>query len=876
MPHPPPTTGDEIRAAYLRFFEERGHLVMPSASLIPAGDPTLLLTSAGMAPFKPYYAGDEIPPSRRMASCQKCFRTTDIDVVGDFTHNTMFEMLGNFSIGDYFKREAIAWAWEFSVDVLQLDPERIWATVHYTDDEAREIWRDEIGVPDERIVTLGDEDNFWGPAGDEGACGPSSELYYDFGEERGPGTKPGDATDRYVEYWNLVFPQFHQAPGGTRTDLPAPGIDTGMGLERVTAIMQGVPSGYETDLLAPIRKRVEELSGKTYGEDPETDSAIRVVTEHTRSASFLIADGVVPANEGRGYVLRRVIRRGIRFARRLGIEDAFLSSVGAPVIDRFSPLYPELKEHERFILKTLDSEEERFEEAIALGMPVLDERLALGNPIAGKDAFLLYDTYGFPLDLTQEIARENGLDVDVEGFEREMEAQRQRGRASAQFSGGREALRAYEALDVRETAFLGYDRVETDTVVAGILKDGESVEKASAGDVVEIVLRETPFYPEGGGQVGDTGVITAADGSARVSDTQKPMADLIVHTARIDAGGIAVGDAAHAAVDRERRLDIARNHTATHLLHAALRDALGSHVRQAGSLVAPERLRFDFTHVSGVERDELTEIESRINEAVRSDLPLVKDETTYREATATGALAFFGERYADRVRTVQIGETDPVSFEVCGGTHLERTGQIGIFRIVGESSVGAGVRRIEAVTGRGGDAWVGQRLSALEEAAAKLRAAPAELPQRVDALLAQVEEAKRSSQGGRREASQQEAEDLLLRTEDIAGVKVLAARSGAPNADVLRETGDWLRDKLGSAVVVLGGVFNGRPALIAMVTQDLVDKGLNASDIVREAAKRMGGGGGGQPRLAQAGGRDASKLDEALAGAVAAVKRQAV
>ena len=876
MPHPPPTTGDEIRAAYLRFFEERGHLIMPSASLIPAGDPTLLLTSAGMAPFKPYYAGDEIPPSRRMASCQKCFRTTDIDVVGDFTHNTMFEMLGNFSIGDYFKREAIAWAWEFCIDVLQLDPARIWVTVHYTDDEAREIWRDEVGVPDERIVTLGDEDNFWGPAGDEGACGPSSELHYDLGEERGPGTKPGDETDRYVEYWNLVFPQFHQARDGTRTNLPAPGIDTGMGLDRVAAIMQSVPSAYETDLLAPIRERVEELAGKTYGENPETDLAIRVVTEHARSASFLIADGVVPANEGRGYVLRRVIRRGIRFARKLGIEDAFLSSAGAPALDRFSPLYPELKEHERFILKTLDSEEERFEEAIALGMPVLDEKIALGKPIAGKDAFLLYDTYGFPLDLTQEIARENGLDVDVEGFEREMEAQRQRGRASAHFGGGREALRAYEALDVRETAFLGYDRVETDTVVAGILKDGERVEKASAGDVVEIVLRETPFYPEGGGQVGDTGLITAYGGSAKVSDTQKPMADLIVHTATIDSGEIAVGDAVHAAVDRERRLDVARNHTATHLLHAVLRDTLGSHVRQAGSLVAPERLRFDFTHVSGVERDELAAIESRINEAVRSDLPLVKDETTYREATATGALAFFGERYADRVRTVQIGETNPVSFEVCGGTHLERTGQIGVFHIVGESSVGAGVRRIEAVTGRGGDAWIGQRLSALEEAAAKLRAAPAELPQRVDALLAQVEEAKRSSQGGRREASQQEAEELLTRAEDIAGVKVLAARSGAPNADVLRETGDWLRDKLGSAVVVLGGVFNGRPALIAMVTQDLVDRGLNASNIVREAAKLMGGGGGGQPRLAQAGGRDASKLDDALARAVDAVKRQAV
>ena len=875
MPEQPPSTGDDIRTAYLSFFEQRGHLLLPSASLIPAGDPTLLLNSAGMVPFKPYYAGDETPPSVRLASAQKCFRTTDIDIVGDFTHHTMFEMLGNFSIGDYFKREAIAWAWEFTTVVLQIDPARIWVTVHHTDDEAGRIWHDEVGVPWERIVSLGDEDNFWGPAGDEGACGPSSELHYDLGEEHGPGMKPGDGTSRFVEYWNLVFPQFHQAPDGSRTNLPAPGIDTGLGLERITAIMQGVPSAYETDLLMPIRQHVEQIAGKTYGEDADADFAIRVVTEHARSASFLIGDGVVPANEGRGYVLRRVIRRAVRFARKLGIPGGFLPGIGETVIERFGALYPELREHERFILKTLESEEGRFYEAIALGMPVLEESLAAGNRIDGKDAFRLYDTFGFPLELTQEIARERGIDVDVEGFEREMEAQRERGRAAAQFGGGRSALRVYEELGVRETTFVGYDRIETDTVVVGILQDGKPLPKAAAGTHVEIVFRETPFYPEGGGQVGDTGVVSAQGGTARISDTQRPTGDLIAHTADITSGEIAVGDAVNAMVDTERRLDIARNHTATHLLHAVLRDVLGSHVRQAGSLVAPDRLRFDFTHVSGVSRDELGEIESRINEAVRNDLALVKSETSYRDATANGAIAFFGERYGDRVRTVQIGESTPVSFELCGGTHLDRTGQIGFFHVIGESSVGTGVRRIEAVTGRGGEEWVNQRLSQLDEAAAMLRSTPTEVTQRITSLLTQNEEARRVSQTGRREASKHEAEELLGLARDVGGVNVLAARSAASNPDTLRETGDWLRDRLGSAVVVLGGVFNGRPSLVAMVTQDLVDKGLDAGVIVGEAARKMGGGGGGQPRLAQAGGKDTSRLDDALAAVADAVRRQA-
>ena len=959
----PPTTGDEIRAAYLRFFEERGHLVMPSASLIPAGDPTLLLTSAGMVPFKPYYAGDETPPNPRLASAQKCFRTTDIDVVGDFTHHTMFEMLGNFSIGDYFKREAIAWAWEFTTEVLFLDPARIWVTVYYTDDEARAIWRDEVGVPDERIVALGDEDNFWGPAGDEGACGPSSELYYDFGEQHGPGLKPGDDTSRFLEYWNLVFPQFYQAVDGTRTDLPAPGIDTGMGLERITAIMQGVTSGYETDLLAPIRQRVEQLASRTYGDDPTIDFAIRVVTEHARAAAFLIADGVMPSNEGRGYVLRRIIRRAVYFSRNrfslsvsvLGgqsYEQRYMEQTARTVIARMSNLYPELLDAGALILQVLRQEEDRFLETLGqagqylrgissyreylrdlfqdvvsepsvraglIGIPLeslygstellgdtpralkrgIDERVkailgkgeeywtadierfkeALGQAmqLTGYEVFVLADTYGFPAELTYEVAPEFGLEITEDTrnvFAQTMEEQRERGRSAARFGGGREEIRAYEELGVRETAFLGYDRIETDTVVAAILKDGEPVQRVDAGENVELVLRETPFYPEGGGQVGDTGLIAASGGSARVSDTQKPLGELIVHAAEVVEGTVAVGDAVHASVDAERRLDVARNHTATHLLHAALRDVLGSHVRQAGSLVAQDRLRFDFTHVSAVGRDELGEIERRINESVRGDLPLVKDERSYREATASGALAFFGERYGDRVRTVQIGEAQPVSFEVCGGTHLERTGQIGIFRVVGESSVGTGVRRIEAVTGRGGEEWIGQQLRQLDEAAALLRAAPAELPQRIEALLLQAEEARRSLRAGQREASRQEADTLLDDVRDVGGVQVLAVRSDASDAQALREMGDRLRDKVGSGVVVLGSVFNGRPGLLAMVTPDLVERGFDAGAIVNEAAKVMGGGGGGQPRLAQAGGRDASRLGEALAAVADIVQRQ--
>ncbi|MBM3939867.1 MAG: alanine--tRNA ligase [SAR202 cluster bacterium] len=877
-----PTSGDDIRSAFTRFFEERGHLAMPSASLIPAGDPTLLLTTAGMVPFKPYFSGDETPPSRRLTSCQKCFRTTDIDSVGDRTHHTMFEMLGNFSVGDYFKRDAINWAWEFLTEVMRLPPERLWVTVHTTDDEAEAIWHREVGVPMSRIVRLGDKDNFWGPAGSEGPCGPSSELHWDWGEEHGPGMRVGDETDRFTEIWNLVFVQFHQHPDKRRAPLPAPSIDTGMGLERLTSVVYHLegrgkrPSAYETDLLSPVVRVAEEIAGVPYGEGEETDFALRVMAEHARSATFLIGDGVVPSNEGRGYVLRRVIRRGIRFSRKIGVDKPFMARLSEAVVERFGARYPELAAHRRFILRALEREEEAFSRVVSQGLQVFGDFLGRKAPgvdiVDGGTAFLLYDSYGFPLEMTQELAREHGLDVDVAGFEAEMAAQRERGRASGKFGGGREAQRKYEQLGVEETAFLGYERLEADTVVLGMWKDGIPAQEARAGDSVEVVLRETPFYAEGGGQVGDTGELRGPAGTVRVTDTQRPAADVIVHIGKVAEGLLSTGDTVRARVDAERRADIMRNHTATHLLHAVLRRVLGTHVRQAGSLVAPDRLRFDFTHVAPLTRQEIVEIERQVNDAVLRDLPVVKREGSYRDAVALGALAFFGERYGENVRTVQVGEETPFSFELCGGTHLNRSGEIGMFRIVGESSVGTGMRRIEAVTGRGTESWVNQRLELLEAVAAKLNVPPAEAPSRVDALMAEVERSRKAAEASQRDIARKEAEALLERAVAVNGFRLVAARSKATTADAMREMGDWLRDKLGSGVVVLGGVFNERPSVIAMVTPDLVAKGLKASDIVRAAARQMGGGGGGRPDVAQAGGREPSQLQAALDAAAAAVR----
>ena len=944
---------EEIRKAFLDFFQSKEHLFVPSSSLIPAGDPTLLLTSAGMVQFKPYFTGEMTPPHPRLASVQKCFRVSDIDEVGDTSHLTFFEMLGNFSVGDYFKREAIAWAWEFVIQYMKLPPERLWATIYLDDEEAYGLWQ-ETGVPAERIRRFGEEDNYWGPAGNEGPCGPCSEIHYDFGgpcrmgkadEDCGPNCECG----RFLELWNLVFMQFYQDQEGKRTPLPNPNIDTGMGLERAAMILQGADSIYETDLFEPIIRRVSELARKRYGEDEETDVAIRVVAEHARSAAFLIADGVVPDNKGRGYVLRRLIRRGIRFGRKLGLgagenpsslvppegePGGFLAPVADVVIGHMGGAYPELASGREFVLRVLQLEEERFANTMGAGLPLLEEKLiplhrdigmsAKGKPIdssfsiedtggtltlpsatlvsvegildalvtplfkirtaaeavhfseqiSGIEAFLLWDTYGFPPELTAEIAREHGLEVDVEGFEKEMEAQRERARAASGFSEDIDALRRYQELGVGGTRFLGYETTTAPSVIVGLLADGAQVEKAFEGQVLEIVLRETPFYAEGGGQVGDTGSMEGPQGEIRVEDTQSPLAGLILHRGHVARGSVTVGEAVVATVDPERRMDAARNHTTTHLLHAALRQVLGTHVRQQGSLVVPDRLRFDFTHVSPMSQEELRSVEELVNDRIRSNVSVQKRETNFRQAVADGALAFFGDKYGDQVRVVEVANGQVFSLEVCGGTHVRATGDIGYCHIVGESSIGAGLRRIEAVTGRAAEALVRDQQAILAKIGQKLDASPQDLDAKVASLVEEVAGLRREASAQQRASSRQQAQELLERVREVNGLKVASGIAQVASGEALREVGDWLRDKLGSGVVVLGAVVRERPMLLVMGTADLEERGLHAGNVVKEAAKVMGGGGGGRPEMAQAGGRQADKLEEALRLAVEVVGRQ--
>ena len=960
--------GDQVRDSFIKFFEGKGHQHMPSASLIPSGDPTLLFTSAGMVPFKPFFMGEQTPPSRRLTSSQKSFRTTDIDDVGDHKHLTFFEMLGNFSIGDYFKEGAIAYAWELVTQLFKLPPDRLFVTAHLDDDEAFRIWRDQVGVPEDRIYRYGDSDNWWGPAGKEGPTGPCSEIHYDGGAEKGcgplvtpdvltallraerdggisaamPGCHPNCDCERFVELWNLVFMQYYQDPQRNRTPLPAPSVDTGMGLERAAAVLQGKANVYETDLFSPIIEQVCQLTGKSYGVDQETDYALRVVAEHSRAAAFLIGDGVVPGNEGRGYVLRRIIRRAIRHGRRLGLSDPFLAQVVEAVLPGFRRVYRELLENHDFILRVVRLEEERFAEAIRTGLPLLEDGLipfhlclidiawqarrefssieigarqiarqtldeqkkafsqwfrplsilekesddfakvldtskdpdgvvVAAGILSGAATFLLYDTYGFPPELTAEIAREHGLSVDMDGFQREMDAQRERARTAHAFTGGMEMLPAYENMGVGRTPFVGYDGLEQQTVVAAILVDGAAVGHAvqGQGEKVEIVLRETPFYAEGGGQVGDRGAITGPNGVVTVEDTQSPVAGLVVHRGVIEKGDISLGEAVTAWVDPSRRLDAARNHSGTHLLHASLRAVLGAHVRQAGSLVAPERLRFDFSHVSPLAPEELRSVQRLANERVRDNLKVSVQETTYSSAVAQGALAFFGDRYGDVVRVVSM--SDPAhpgglgfSLEVCGGTHVAATGQVGTLFVLGESSIGGGMRRIEAVTGRAAEQLFAEHAARLESLSRKLQTPVADLEARLEGFLRDSEELKRRLASLERAALRSEAERMLGRVVLVDGVNVVAGRTSAPSAEAMREMGDFLKAKLSSAVVVLSAVVDGSPMLVAMVTPDLVARGLHAGNVARDAAKVMGGSGGGRPELAQAGGKQAEKLDEAL------------
>ena len=948
--------GDRIRNAFRSFFEERGHQAMPSASLIPAGDPTLLFTSAGMVPFKPFFMGEQTPPRRRLTSCQKSFRTTDIDEVGDHKHLTFFEMLGNFSIGDYFKRDAMAFAWELctgqGAGQFGLPAERMYVTVHLDDDEAYALWRDHIGVPPERIYRYGNSDNWWGPAGLEGPTGPCSELHYDGGAEKGvgqhrvtdgmmtpdeltamlrseaaggPAADPGgchpncDNCERFVELWNLVFMQFYQDLDGVRTPLPAPSVDTGMGLERTAAVLQGKPNVYETDLFRPIIDAVCGITGRAYGSDADTntdkdtdtdtdtDYAIRVVAEHARAAAFLISDGVVPSNSERGYVLRRIIRRAIRYGRQLGLDRPFMTEVADAVIARFAAAYPALTENRDFIRRVIGLEETQFLDNIRHGMPLLEDILhyikAPSDPapalletagvdagasdaaraaaaIPGPVAFVLYDTYGFPPELVDEIGRrEYGLAVDMDGFNAAMDAKRERDRAGHQITGSMEIVTAYENLGAGRTAFDGYGRTTLESRIVGILRDGAAVGHATRGESVEIVLAETCFYAEGGGQVGDRGVISGPNGRAQVDDTQSPVAGLIVHRGMVSDGDLALGDAVTAQVESERRRDASRNHSGTHLLHAALRSVLGPHVRQAGSLCAPGRLRFDFNHVGAMTPDEQLAVQSLANQQIRANLSVTARETTYTDAVQDGALAFFGDRYGDVVRVVSMaGGVDAAdaaaqfSFEVCGGTHVQATGEVGTLVVLGESSIGGGMRRIEAMTGRAAEELFVQQSATLQSIARKLQAPAHELEARLDAYMADADALRRRLAEVERSGLRNEAESLLGRVREVDGVKLVAGATSAHSVAALREMGDYLKQRLDSAVIALGAVIDGSPLLVTMVTPDLTGRGLHAGHIARDAAKLMGGGGGGRPESAQAGGRQPERLGAALDSVVGLVR----
>ena len=873
---------DQIREAFLHFFEQREHRIISSSPLVPRGDPTLLLTTAGMVQIKPYFLGLAVPPSPRLASCQKCFRMTDINSVGDSKHLTFFEMLGNFSVGDYFKKEAIAWAWEFVTECLRIKPERLWVTIYLDDDEAFNYWR-KTGFPESRIVRLGEEDNFWGPAGDSGPCGPCSEIHYDFGKKTGCGKSdcgPGCDCGRFSEIWNLVFTQYNQDSDGKRTALPKPNIDTGMGLERVAAVMQGVSSVYDTDLFIPLRDKICALTGMKYGKDKTADQSVRIVAEHSRGVTFLIADGVLPSNEGRGYVLRRVLRRACFFGRKLGTEEPFLSEIAQAAIAMMGHVYPELVKNQNLIQEIVKAEEEKFTSTLDVGINqaerAVDKAISEGRDyLTGEEVFELWDTRGFHPELTAEIAQEKELTVDLEGFEAEMEKQREKARASQKFSltlSDKIAIKdkAEIKLIPKPTKFVGHKRLKSSSKVSHILDQdsGHTVTSATKGQKVAVVLEETPFYGDMGGQVGDTGKITADSSQIDVTNTVwSPYGILaegaIVHLGQVVKGTISVGDSVEAKVDAGRRLDVARNHTATHLLQAALRQVLGSHVSQRGSQVHPEGFRFDFSHLTAINKQQLNDIQRIVNERIRENLPVISKVVPYKQAIDEGAIALFEEKYGETVRVMEIGEP-PISAELCGGTHVKSTGEIGFFIITGESSIGTGLRRIEAITGRKAEEFLIECLLTLENVAEELRSSPSEMPDKVKALIAELAAERKRSTSLEKELSQYRVESLLGKTEKVNAITVLAARVPSTSLPTLRGMGDLLRDRLKSVVIVLGTIYDGKPGFVAMVTPDLVNRGLHAGDIVKQVAAVTGGSGGGKADMAQAGGKDKSKLDEAL------------
>lgn len=888
----------EIREAFLRYFEQRGHTRVPSAPLVPAGDPTLLFTNAGMVQFKDVFLGLEQRPYRRAVTAQKCLRVSgkhnDLENVGPSPrHHTFFEMLGNFSFGDYFKREAVRFAWECVTQVLGLPPERLVFTILAGDDEAAEAWA-AVGVPQERVLRMGEATNFW-MMGDVGPCGPTSELHYDWGPEactcgRADCSVALDlGCARWLEIWNLVFMQYNQAPDGTRTPLPRPGVDTGMGLERIAQVVQGVPSTYETDLFLPVLDRIQALVGHTARQRREHTVAYRVLADHGRAMTFLAADGVVPANEGRGYVLRMIMRRAMRFAHRMrgGLPPAgpacpgpadgggrLLGGVADAVIDLMGDAYPELRAQRAVIHEVLAAEEDRFGQTLGAGLARLDDLIAEvrrrgGRVLPGADVFRLYDTYGFPPDLTRDVAREHGLEIDEAGFAGEMARQQERSRSTSQFEPGQQAAYAALLRGVDRTEFVGYETLAADGRILRLLVDAQPADSACAGQAVEVICDRTPFYAEGGGQVGDAGEIRGPAGTVAVDDTRRASADHWVHSGRVTAGTVRAGDPVHLAVDAVRRRDIMRNHTATHLLHRALREVLGEHARQRGSLVAPDRLRFDFVHPRPLSAEERARIEARVNEQVLAALPVAARVMPYRDAVASGAMALFGEKYGEQVRVVSI---DAYSRELCGGTHVGSTAEIGLFLITGEGSVGAGVRRIEAVTGRAAVQRARESEAALRTAADALHASPEEVPARAQQLAERVRQLERDLLRARTQAAAPDVEALVRAAQEVDGIAVVG--TSVPDADqaALRALGDRIKRRLPAGLIVAAGPHGDRLDLVVMATLGAVERGADAGAVMQVLNRRLGTRGGGRADLAQGGGGDPARLEGVLADLPAVVR----
>ncbi len=860
--------GREIRRAFLDYFAERGHQVVPSSSLVPSDDPTLLFTNAGMVQFKKVFLGQEKRPYTRAVSCQKCMRAggkhNDLENVGyTARHHTFFEMLGNFSFGDYFKEEAIGFAWEFLTKYLGLDPKRLYVTVFRDDEEAASLWKKVAGLSESRIVPLGEEDNFWA-MGDTGPCGPCSEVIFDQGEEFGckrPDCRPGCDCDRFLEIWNLVFMQYERTPDGTLKPLPKPSIDTGMGLERIAAVLQGVPSNYDTDLFRGILEALEKLSGRSYGDSRNAVVAFRVIADHIRASTFLVADGVVPSNEGRGYVLRRIIRRAERFGRILGLEEPFLYALVPSVVEEFGDFYPELKRAEETAKKVIRVEEEKFLSVLQRGLEMLEKELKRlkekgERRISGELVFKMYDTYGFPYDIVRDVAISEGFEVDVREFERLLEEARERGRRNwkGRLATVSEDLR--KALEeLKETEFTGYENLEESSRVLVLFKDGARVNELSEGEEGILVVEKTPFYAEGGGQVADTGFVEAEGVRVRVEDVKR-FSEVILHFVKVTQGRLKVGMEVLLKVDPERRRGCEWHHTATHLLHSALRSVLGEHVRQAGSLVEPDRLRFDFTHFEALSKEEVARVEEFVNEVIREDLEVEALLMPFEEATSTGALALFGEKYGDVVRVVRIGS---VSAELCGGTHVRRTGQIGFFKVTSEGSVSAGVRRIEAVCGKAAEDWVRHREELLERLSLTLKCKPEEIPKRVEGLFERIKELERELKRAKSGEVRKELQELLERVKEVKGVKVVFGRVTAGDSAQLREAGDFLRDRIRSGVVFIYSVSDGKVQLLSMVTKDLSSR-VSAEEIMRRVAPVVDGRGGGRPEMAQGGGPATSKV----------------